>query len=53
MIRKVNITFSCGAYRFVSVDELCIDGEFQSFNLKGETGLSAVIRNVAYFERFH
>ena len=52
MIRKVKVSFLCGSYRFVSFDELCIDGEFLSFNLKGETELTCVTRNVVYFERF-
>ena len=50
-MHKIKINFMCGQYRFVDCDEMHVNGELMIFDLAGETQLTAVTRNISYFER--
>ena len=50
-MHKIKINFMCGQYRLVDFDKMHVNGELMIFNLAGETQLTAVTRNISYFER--
>ena len=50
-MNRIKVNFICGTYRFVEFDSMHVEGEFTIFNLGDETQLTAVTRNMTYFEK--